>query len=124
MRGANYGWPVVEHGPTTDPRFRSPIHHYATACMCGGAFAPMNLSWPEKHRGQYFVGDFNHRALRTIAPDKPAASTTFATGLRRPVDVRFGPDSSLYVLLRDAWVMDKLFKGGTGVVLRIRHTRE
>ncbi len=43
----------------------------------------------------------------------------FATGLRRPVDLRFATDGSLYVLLRDAWVIDNLFKGGTGTLLRI-----
>jgi glucose/arabinose dehydrogenase len=25
VAGANYGWPTVDHGPTTDPRFRGPI---------------------------------------------------------------------------------------------------
>ena len=47
---------------------------------------------------------------------------SFATGLRRPVDLRFARDDSLYVLLRDAWVMDRFFKGGTGALLRIRFT--
>jgi putative heme-binding domain-containing protein len=120
VAGANYGWPVVEHGPTKDPRFRGPIHHYPTACVCGGAFAPRDLPWPEEYRGRYFFGDFNHGWLRALDPDKPATAKTFATGLRRPVDLRFAPDGSLYVLLRDAWVMDKLFKGGTGALLRIR----
>ena len=49
---------------------------------------------------------------------------TFATGLRRPVDLRFATDGSLYVLLRDAWVIDKLFKGGTGALLRIRPAKK
>jgi putative heme-binding domain-containing protein len=119
--GANYGWPVIEHGPTTDPRFRGPIHHYPTACVIGGAFAPRNLHWPNEYRGQYFFGDFSHGWIKTIDPDRPAQAHSFATGLRRPVDLRFGPDGKLYVLLRDAWVIDDLFKGGTGAVLAIRH---
>jgi putative heme-binding domain-containing protein len=117
---ANYGWPTVEHGPTTDPRFRGPIHWYPTACIAGGTFAPKELPWPKAYRGQYFFGDFNHGSIKTIDPTNPATSRPFATGLRRPVDLRFAPDGSLYVLLRDAWVMDNLFKGGTGVLLRIR----
>jgi putative heme-binding domain-containing protein len=121
VAGANYGWPVIDHGPTADPRFRGPIHHYPTACVCGGAFSPAGVDWPKEYRGRYFFGDFNHGCLRVIDPDNPATASTFATGLRRPVDLRFGPDGSLYVLLRDAWVMDKSFRGGTGVVLRIRH---
>jgi hypothetical protein len=36
--------------------------------------------------------------------------------------MRFASDGSLYVLLRDAWVIDHLFKGGTGALLRIQHT--
>jgi putative heme-binding domain-containing protein len=119
--GANYGWPVVEHGPTTDPRFRGPIHHYPTACIAGGAFAPVDLPWPKEYRGQYFFGDFNHGWIKTIDPAHPREAKPFATGLRRPVDLRFGPDGSLYVLLRDAWVIDNLFKGGTGVLLRISY---
>jgi putative heme-binding domain-containing protein len=119
--GANYGWPTVEHGPTTDPRFRGPIHHYPTACVIGGAFAPADLKWPKEYRGRYFFGDFNHGWIRTIDPADPAKSQPFATGLRRPVDLRFAADGSLYVLLRDAWVIDKLFKGGTGALLRIQH---
>jgi putative heme-binding domain-containing protein len=119
--GANYGWPTVEHGPTSDPRFTGPIHHYPTACIIGGAFAPKELSWPKEYRGQYFFGDFNHGWIKTIDPARPALARSFVTGLRRPVDLRFAPDGDLYVLLRDAWVMDRLFKGGTGALLRIQY---
>ena len=122
VAGANYGWPIVEHGPTSDPRFRGPIHHYPTACITGGAFAPADLRWPKEYRGQYFFGDFNHGWVKTIDPAKPAVAKPFASGLRRPVDLRFAVDGSLYVLLRDAWVIDKLFKGGTGALLRITNT--
>ena len=43
----------------------------------------------------------------------------FAAGLRRPVDLRFTRDGSLYVLLRNAWVIDDKFEGDTGSLLRI-----
>jgi putative heme-binding domain-containing protein len=122
IAGANYGWPTVEHGPTTDRRFRGPIHHYPTACICGGAFAPKALRWPKEYRGQYFFGDFNHGWIKTIDPAQPARAHSFATGIRRLVDLRFASDDSLYVLVRDAWVIDKFFKGGTGALLRIQHT--
>jgi putative heme-binding domain-containing protein len=122
IAGANYGWPTVEHGPTTDPRFRGPIHYYPTACITGGAFAPLDLGWPKEYRGRYFSGDFNHGWIKTIDPAQPAVANSFATGLRRPVDLRFAGNDSLYVLLRDAWVMDRFFKGGTGALLRIRFT--
>jgi putative heme-binding domain-containing protein len=122
VAGANYGWPTVEHGPTSDPRFRGPIHHYPTACIIGGAFALKKSSWPKEYRGRYFFGDFNHGWIKTLDPDNPARAQIFATGIRRPVDLRFAADDSLYVLVRDAWVIDKFFKGGTGALLRIRFT--
>jgi putative heme-binding domain-containing protein len=121
-RGGNYGWPAVEHGPTSDPRFRGPIHHYPTACISGGAFAPDDLAWPAEYKGKYFFADFNHGWLKTIDPARPAVAQSFAVGVRRPVDLRFAPDGSLLVLLRDAWVIDKAFKSGTGALLRIRYT--
>jgi hypothetical protein len=80
------------------------------------------LGWPKDYRSQYFFGDFNHGWIKTLDPVKPALAHSFATGLRRPVDLRFAPDGSLYVLVRDAWVIDKLFKGGTGALIQIRHT--
>ena len=122
IAGANYGWPLVEHGPTTDPRFRGPIHHYPTACVIGAAFAPVQLAWPKEYRGRYFFGDFNHGWIKTLDPAKPATAQSFASGLRRPVDLRFAADGSLYVLLRDAWVIDKAFKGGSGSLVRIRYS--
>jgi putative heme-binding domain-containing protein len=118
VAGANYGWPTVEHGPTNDPRFRSPIHYYPTACITGGAFAPANLPWPAEYRGRYFFADFNHGWIKTIDPSNPATAQLFAVGIRRPVDLRFTADGSLVVLVRDAWVIDNLFKPGTGTVLR------
>jgi putative heme-binding domain-containing protein len=124
VAGANYGWPTVEHGPTTDQRFRGPIHHYPTACIAGGAFAPADLPWQPEYRGQYFFGDFNHGSIRLIDPAKPALAKPFAIGLRRPVDLRFASDGNLYVLTRDAWVVDHLFKGGTGALLQIRPAKK
>src|SRR5262249_56044233 len=52
VAGANYGWPTVEHGPTTDPRFRGPIHHYPTACIIGGAFPPACPALPKENPGR------------------------------------------------------------------------
>ena len=114
------GQPSSMVRPTTRA-FRGPIHHYPTACISGGAFVPANLNWPKEYRGQYFFGDFNHGWIKIIDPAHPKEARTFGIGLRRPVDLRFAPDGNLYVLLRDAWVIDKLFKGGTGVLLRIQY---
>jgi putative heme-binding domain-containing protein len=121
VAGANYGWPVVEHGPTANSRFRAPLHYYPTACITGGAFASRALPWPAEYRGRYFFADFNHGWIKTIDPENPGTSETFVVGIRRPVDLRFAADGSLLVLVHDAWVIDGLFKSGTGALLRIRY---
>ena len=38
-------------------------------------------------------------------------------------DLRFSADGSLYVLVRNAWVIDDKFEGATGALLRIRPLR-
>jgi putative heme-binding domain-containing protein len=118
--GANFGWPANDHGPPTDSRFRGPAHYYPTACISGGAFAPDDLAWPEPYRERYFFADFNHGFIRTLDPDRPADATPFASGLRRPVDVHFGPGGTLNVLLRNAWVIDGAFRPETGALVAIR----
>lgn len=120
--GANFGWPLVEHGPTKDARFAGPIHWYPQASIAGGDFANERLDWPQELRGRYFFADFIHGWIKTLDPDKPADVRTFAFGLRRPVDVRFARDGSFYVLLRNAWVIDDKFQGNTGTLLQVRHS--
>ena len=119
--GANYGWPAAE-GPSTDPRFRGPIHHYPVASVAGGAFCPAgpDCGFPPRFAGKYFFMDFVKGWIKVLDPDHPERVETFATGLTRPVDLEFAPGGSLYVLERDAWVVDGSFRPGTGSLLRIR----
>ena len=50
--GANFGWPASE-GPTSDARYRGPIHHYPVASIAGGGFCPTDRSagFPLNFRG-------------------------------------------------------------------------
>jgi glucose/arabinose dehydrogenase len=123
VAGANYGWPVVDHGPTQQAGFIGAIHYYPEASIAGGDFADADLAWPDEYRGRYFFADFVHGWIKTLDPSAPGEAVDFAGGLRRPVDLRFATDASLYVLLRNAWVIDKKFEGGTGALLRIRPKR-
>jgi putative heme-binding domain-containing protein len=120
--GANYGWPESE-GATKDPRFHGPIHTYRVASVSGGAFCPKGESsgFPPEYQGQYFFMDFVHGWIKVLDPDHPTKVETFATGLTRPCDLAFSPDGGLYVLLRDAWVIDDKFRPHTGSLLQIRH---
>jgi putative heme-binding domain-containing protein len=120
--GANFGWPASE-GPTNDARYRGPIHHYPVASIAGGAFCPCSESqnFPSRFRGSYFFADFVKGWINVLDPEHPQKVETFATGLARPVDLRFAPDGSLYVLQRDAWVIDDNFRPGTGSLLKIQN---
>jgi glucose/arabinose dehydrogenase len=122
VAGANYGWPAIEHGHTTDARFRGPEHFYPQASIAGGDFCPQASPWPKVWHGRYFFADFVHGWIKTLDPDHPRDATEFASGLSRPVDLRFGPRGTLYVLLRNAWVIDDKFQPGTSALLAIRPT--
>jgi glucose/arabinose dehydrogenase len=111
----------LAEGPTTDARFRGPIHHYPVASIAGGAFCPEGPSsgFPRRFHAKYFFMDFVRGFIDVLDPDGRRAVERFANGLARPVDLAFGPDGALYVLLRDAWVIDGNFRRGTGSLLRI-----
>jgi hypothetical protein len=81
----------------------------------------MSSAWPRQWRGRYFFADFAHGWIKTLEPEQPEQAETFATGLSRPVDFRFGPSGSLYLLLRNAWVIDDKFQTGTSALLEIAY---
>ena len=119
VAGANYGWPNVDHGPTQHEGITGPLHIYPEASIAGGDFAPDRINWPRDYAGRYFFADFVHGWIKTIDPNDPAEAADFAIGLRRPVDIRFSTDDALYVLLRNAWVVDDKFEADTGSLMRI-----
>ncbi len=117
--GSDMGWPSYDHGPNGNGCV-SPIHYYQRSCVCGAAFAPAN--WPAEWRNKFFFADFVQGWVRVLNPEKPDEYTTFAEGLRRPVDMRFGPDGKLYILVRNAWVLDRLLTPGTGSLIAVQYT--
>ncbi len=121
--GANFGWPTVDHGDEARyqvAEFDGPIHSYIHSSINGAAFCPVESPWPKHWRGRYFFADYIHGWIHTLDPDNPSDVDTFVEGMRRPVDLRFAPDGSLYVLLRNAWVIDDKFQNETGSLLQIR----
>lgn len=119
--GANYGWPNVEHGPTDQAGITGPIHIYPQASISGGDFSDRTSGWPTELSAKYFFADFVHGWIKYLDPSAPQQAKEFASGVRRPVDLRFAADGSLYVLLRNAWVVDDKFEGNTGALMRIRY---
>jgi glucose/arabinose dehydrogenase len=115
IAGSNYGWPVTE-GPTSNPAFRSPLFAYGhgsdatTGCaIAGGAFYnPAVVQFPPSFVGKYFFADLCSGWIRLFDPASGTASA-FATNIDQPVDLKVGPDGSLYYLAR-----------GTGAVVRVQ----
>jgi glucose/arabinose dehydrogenase len=106
IAGSNYGWNINE-GPTSNPAFRSPLFAYGhgfsgtTGCaVAGGAFYnPTAVQFPPSFVGRYFFGDLCSGWIRLFDPATGTASG-FATGISQPVDLKVGPDGSLYYLSR------------------------
>ncbi len=118
--GGNYGWPVVDHGPRKkDDKFLGPIHWYPQASIAGGDFVPASANWPQAFRDRYLFADFVQGEIRAIDPGRAETAAPFAAGLRRPVDLRFARDGSLYILLRNAWVIDGKYQPGTSSLMKI-----
>ena len=121
--GANFGWPTADHGHGAEAGFAPALHVYPQSSICGGDFCPPD--WPAPYAGRYFFADFVHGWIHTLDADaatadgKPAAVSVFAERMRRPIDLRFAPDGALYVLLRNAWLLDDKFQPHTGSLLRI-----
>jgi putative heme-binding domain-containing protein len=124
VAGGNYGWPTVEHGPTGYGKFIDPIHTYPQASISGGAFVPVSSKWPLEFVEKYLFADFVHGWIHYLDPavahaTKASDPGSFASGFRRPVDMRFDSSGTLYVLLRNAWVIDNKFQTGTGSLLSV-----
>lgn len=121
IAGSNYGWPDTE-GPTSDPRFRSPLFAYThgssetTGCAIAGAafYNPPVQQFPSTFVGDYFFADLCSGWIRRFHPVTGTAEG-FATGISSPVDLKVSSDGSLFYLARGSG-------SNTGVVSKIQHT--
>jgi glucose/arabinose dehydrogenase len=121
--GANYGWPLTE-GPTSDPRFDSPIYAYGhgwtdtTGCaISGGTFYnPAAAQFPSEYIGDYFFTDYCTGWIRKLEAGTSIANG-FITGVVGPIDLKVGSDGALYYLTR----LDGV-SGNPGTVYRVQHS--
>jgi hypothetical protein len=95
--GANYGWPACEGACASHV---NPIHVYehpshGGMSIAGAAFYEAT-QFPSEYRGSYFFGDYVGGFIKRLAPDGNAVD--FLSGVSTPVDVKVGPDGSLYYL--------------------------
>ena len=115
---SNYGWPNCE-GPCAPPNgnFRDPLFQYGHGgtggcAIVGGAFYnPPVSQFPSSYVGKYFFGDLCSGWIRLMDPSDNTGSD-FAEGISTPVDLKIGPEGSLYYLMR----------GGSGEVWRVSAT--
>ena len=119
--GFNFGWPETE-GPTSDPRFKTPFYAYpqtssnGNCALTGGAFYnPATVNFPPGYVGDYFFTDFCNGWIDAIdLTTKDVTRFLPIDRTRDPVDIKVGPDGSLYYLSRE--------NGDPGSVHRVRFT--
>jgi glucose/arabinose dehydrogenase len=105
IAGSNYGWPNSE-GPTVNPAHSGPLYHYGHGsgpflgcAITGGTFYnPAASQFPSDYVGDYFFADLCGGWINKY--DLATGVTTFASGIANPVDLKVGPDGSLYYLAR------------------------
>ena len=98
VRGANYGWPTCE-GSCSNPKFRNPIFSYSHAgsgkAISGAAFYEAS-QFPSEYKGSYFFGDYVAGFIKRLTPNKQVVD--FLPSAPSPVDIKIGPEGSLYYL--------------------------
>ena len=102
IAGSNYGWSICE-GPCSPPNvnLRDPLFAYGHGEGCaivGGAFYnPAFNQFPAFYTGKYFFGDLCNGWIHLFDSASSTASD-FATGISFLVDLKVGPEGSLYYL--------------------------
>lgn len=98
VKGANYGWPTCE-GVCSNTSFVNPIYAYnhngAGAAIAGAAFYE-STQFPSEYKDSYFFGDYVLGFIKRLTPTNQAVD--FLSGLNSPVDIKIGPDGSLFYL--------------------------
>jgi glucose/arabinose dehydrogenase len=110
--GRNFGWPDTEgpFPPAAFPQFTNPVYSYGHppsspapfgCAITGGAFyTPPVPTYPPLYVGKYFFADFCSGWIYYIDPNNPSVATPFAADISLPVDLKLGPDGSVYYLAR------------------------
>jgi len=106
IAGSNYGWGLCEgFCSPPNPNLRDPLFEYGHGlgntlgcAIVGGAFYnPTINQFPAFYTGKYFFGDLCSGWIRLFNPSNNTA-TSFATGISTLVDLKVGPEGSLYYL--------------------------
>lgn len=113
VAGANYGWPTYEGPePTPNPNFADPLFAYARNApgddggnvIAGGTFyrrpAGAANPLPDAYNGDYFYADSGRGWVRWLN-DNTAQTSLALNGTFGIVDLKTGPDGSVYYITRN-----------------------
>ncbi|MEX0616987.1 MAG: PQQ-dependent sugar dehydrogenase [Candidatus Woykebacteria bacterium] len=123
QKGKNYGWPNCEGpqgsgvGSCNNSAFTYPIYSYphsGSSAITGGTFY-RGTQFPADFDGDYFFADYIQNFIRKLEPSNNQV-TSFATGASNPVDLKIGPDGSLYYLDISDGTVYKIQKGAPTAV--------
>jgi streptogramin lyase len=86
-----------------------------TGCaITGGAFYnPPTPASPAAYLGKYFFAEFCSGWIYYLDPGGPATASQFAASISSPVDLKIGPDGSLYYLARGTGSVGRIMPTGT-----------
>jgi glucose/arabinose dehydrogenase len=105
--GKNFGWPMAEgfrrSGQQVPANYQDPIGGYDHSDGCSitaaGFYNPAQAKFPSSYVGKFFIGDYCNGWLKTFDPVTKRIET-FATDIRRPIDVEVAEDGTFYFLAR------------------------
>lgn len=107
LAGKNYGWPGIEGfrtNQTAPANYQNPVYAYDhnQGCAITGAafYNPATQQFPSTYTGKFFFADYCNGYIKTLDPANPSSTTTFATGINRPVEIKVAADGSLYYIAR------------------------
>ena len=129
--GRNFGWPTTEgaFNASSFPQFTNPAFAYghgavppAGCAITGGAFYNVSTpTFPFVFQGKYFFADYCSGWIYSIDPASPASATLFAASISLPVDLKVGPDGSLYYLARGTGSVGRISPSNTGAPQIVTH---
>jgi glucose/arabinose dehydrogenase len=129
--GANYGWPLVEGGPTTPdctkPGITYPLVTYSHSdpsgpcAIAGGTFYDQDGGLLDPSlSGAYFFSDLCGGWIRYRLPNGTLGQ--LASGIPSPVDLQVSPDGALYYLARGLGAVGRIEKAQAPWNVFLRNT--
>jgi len=120
LAGANYGWSLTEGFVGTPPggltgTYANPISNYSHGNGCaiagGDFYHPSFNGFGAAYLDLYFFSDYCGGWIKTLNPANGNAIVNFAGAINRPINLKTGPDGSLYYVNRG--IRDAAFGAGS-----------